>query len=58
MENYCCAAKDVGQKYKKVVKRYLRRLKRCRKVNTRYDKLDIVFRAVISLAVMLYAVLI
>ena len=39
------------------IERYFRRLKRFRKVFTRYDKLDIVFLAVISLAMVLDAIL-
>ena len=39
------------------IERYFRRLKRFRKVFTRYDKLDIVFLAVISFAMILDAIL-
>ena len=39
------------------IERYFRRLKRFRKVFTRYDKLDIIFIAVISFAMILNAVL-
>lgn len=35
------------------IERYFRRLKRFRKVFTRYDKLDIIFLAVISFAMIL-----
>ena len=37
--------------------RYFRRLKRFRKVFTRYDKLDIIFLAIISFAMILGAIL-
>ena len=39
------------------VERYFRRLKRFRKVFTRYDKLDILFLAVISFSMILDAIL-
>ena len=39
------------------IERYFLRLKRFRKVFTRYDKLDIVFLAVISMAMILDAIL-
>lgn len=39
------------------IERYFRRLKRFRKVFTRYDKLDIIFLAVISLAMIFDAIL-
>ena len=39
------------------VERYFRRLKRFRKVFTRYDKLDVVFLSVISFAMILDAIL-
>lgn len=39
------------------IERYFLRLKRFRKVFTRYDKLDIIFLAVISLAMILDAIL-
>lgn len=39
------------------IERYFRRLKRFRKVFTRYDKLDIIFIAIISFAMILDAIL-
>ena len=39
------------------IERYFRRLKRFRKVFTRYDKLDIIFLAIISFAMILDAIL-
>ncbi len=39
------------------IERYFRRLKRFRKVFTRYDKLDIIYLAVISFAMILDAIL-
>ena len=39
------------------IERYFRRMKRFRKVFTRYDKLNIVFLAAISLAMVLDAIL-